>query len=204
MSDQPRHVVDHDNDRPTDQVVAANQPPTDQAGLSLEEAADDLGISVNAVRQRLKRGTLQGEKTATGWVVFLSANQATAGGVGRQPTGQPSTSARPATDRPSDLEPLAGLIADLSRENRELAAAAALWQERARFLSERLAALEAGPIAAQESADAAVDANLAPQRDETRETGEMTLNQGRETLQPASDRLALRWRRWWRQVMGGG
>jgi hypothetical protein len=54
-------------------------------------------------------------------------------------------------DAAADMAPRAALIERLARENAENRAAAALWQERARFLSERLAALEAGPIASEES-----------------------------------------------------
>ncbi|MBA2596338.1 MAG: hypothetical protein H0V00_06895 [Chloroflexia bacterium] len=71
------------------------------------------------------------------------------GDVGRQPADRPATSSRLGTNRPTDqaaIAPLTDLIANLSRENQELAAAAALWQERARFLGEQLRALEAGPV----------------------------------------------------------
>jgi hypothetical protein len=127
MSDQPPSVIDHDNDR-----------PTDRTRLSLNDAAEQLGISINTVCQRIKRGTLRGEKTWTGWVVFFLADQATTYDTGRRPTDQPSATTRPATNRPRDqaaIAPLPDLIADLSRQNQELAAAA---QERARFLLERL------------------------------------------------------------------
>jgi hypothetical protein len=50
-----------------------------------------------------------------------------------------------------DIAPLAELVGRLSREHQELAASAALWQERARFLGEQLRALEAGPIAGEVS-----------------------------------------------------
>jgi hypothetical protein len=47
---------------------------------------------------------------------------------------------------PPDTTPFAELIGRLTRANQELAAAAALWQERARFLGERLQSLEVGTI----------------------------------------------------------
>ena len=153
MTDRPADVVAHDKDQPsTDQnwsPTMTNHVPTDQEPVPIEVAAVTLGITVNAVRQRLKRRTLQGHKAATGWVVFLPTDQPTKSHLEHQPTNRPTVMEQPLTDRPTDqaaIAPLADLIADLSRENRELAAAAALWQERARYLGERLHALEAGPM----------------------------------------------------------
>jgi hypothetical protein len=45
------------------------------------------------------------------------------------------------------MAPFADLISDLVRQNQALSAAAAMWQERARHLGERLTTLEAGSIA---------------------------------------------------------
>jgi hypothetical protein len=72
----------------------------------------------------------------------------------------------------ADMVSLAELIERQARENAENRAAAALWQERARFLRERLSALEAGPIAAPESAEsehASQDAKSRTLRDAARE-----------------------------------
>ena len=63
------------------------------------------------------------------------------------------------------IAPLADLIANLTRENRELAETATLWQERARYLGEQLRALEAGPITETDE-EAPQDANMAPVRDD--------------------------------------
>src|SRR5215213_11924132 len=129
MSDRPPLVVDHDNNQPPDHKPVTDWRPTNPTPLSLEEAAGQLGITVNAVRQRIKRGTVHGEKTSAGWVVFLSTDQTTTDAGGLRPTDQPSNTARPVTNRPSDqaaIAPLAELIGRLSRENQELAAAAAL------------------------------------------------------------------------------
>ncbi len=125
MTDQP-------TDHPNDQVVDADQPATDQpttpALVTLENAADRLGITVNAVRQRIKRGTLIGMKTADGWLVDVVATNQESG-----------------TDRPTiDLAPLTELIDDLTRRNADLAATAAMWQTRSAHLEQRLLAIEAG------------------------------------------------------------
>ena len=45
---------------------------TDRPALSVSEAADRLGLTPDAVRARLHRGTLDGEKHAGAWRVWLS------------------------------------------------------------------------------------------------------------------------------------
>ncbi len=145
MSDQPTNrPTNHDDqgDRP-----AGDHRPTmtDHAPVPIEEAAARLGITVNAVRQRIKRGTVEGYKTPAGWVVVVE-----------RPTDRPTTATdhttRPTNQRPTttdqtgnvDLAPLAAVIADLTRENRQLAEAAAIWQIRAVQAEERLKQLTAG------------------------------------------------------------
>lgn len=47
--------------------------------LTLIEAGQALGISPDAVRMRVKRGSLQGEKDAEGrWLVWVDVEQAAA------------------------------------------------------------------------------------------------------------------------------
>lgn len=132
-------------DRPTDHNPGTDQPPTNPAAMvPIKEAAARLGISVNAVRQRIKRRTLLGVRTGAGWMV---ATDPATTAAGCQPdTDQPPTDHRPQPTDQADIAPLVGLVADLTRENRELAAAAAVWQERARTLEVRLQALDAGTI----------------------------------------------------------
>jgi len=96
--------------------------------LTREEAAADLGITANAVRQRIKRGTLPGIKTNAGWLVDMAA-----------------TNDRPTT--PNDpkptiaLAPLADGIRDQNRRLEELSASAAFWQVRALRVEEQWQAL---------------------------------------------------------------
>jgi len=192
MSDQPHPVVAGNSDRPTDNESTTDQRPADHDVLTLEETAERLGISINAVRQRIKRGTLPAERTPAGWVVSLATDHTAHAGQGRRPTDQPRGASRPATGRPIDpsaIGPLADLIADLSRENRELAAAAALWQERARFLGEQLWALEAGPIT-QNAGDVEDAVQGAIQGAPRNEDPMMAPKKTQE-------------RRWWRRVFGG-
>jgi len=48
----------------------------DNKTLTVKQAADRLGISKDAVRKRLERGTLAGEKDKSGrWQVFLSSHK---------------------------------------------------------------------------------------------------------------------------------
>ena len=75
-------MTDHTDrpDQPPDQQPTDQRPTaTDQepAPVTIDEAAAVLGITANAVRQRLKRGTLAGEKTLRGWVVWLPTDQPT-------------------------------------------------------------------------------------------------------------------------------
>ncbi len=71
-------------DQPTD------QPP----GLTLDQAAVALGISREAVRLRLRRGTLEGIHNEHGWCVYLPA-----GRLVDRPTHPNPTTNRP-TDQP--------------------------------------------------------------------------------------------------------
>jgi hypothetical protein len=79
-------------------VTTPNQPTTDHP-IDLAAAAAMLGISREAVRLRIRRGTLRAQRRPAGWVVWLDGS--TLGGLGR--TGQPATDRgdRPTGDRPS-------------------------------------------------------------------------------------------------------
>jgi len=195
MSDRPHPVVAGNSDRPTDNESTTDQRPADHDVLTLEETAERLGISINAVRQRIKRGTLPAERTPAGWVVSLATDHTAHAGQGRRPTDQPRGASRPATGRPIDpsaIGPLADLIADLSRENRDLAASTGHWQARAMIAEEQLKAIAAGPITqnAGDVEDAAQDANTGPLRGDQGEV--------------ASDPRQSAWRRWWRRMTGSG
>ncbi len=149
MTDQPfdhgNHVTDHE---PTN-GAGLDQPPADHPTTpvlrTLEEAAADLGITVNAVRQRIKRGTLTGIKTDAGWLVDMSVTNDRP--TAQRPTTNQATNhtTTPTDPQPTiDLAPLADVIDDLTRRNAELAAAAAMWQTRAAHLEDRLKQLTAG------------------------------------------------------------
>ncbi len=85
-----------------------------------------------------------------------------------------------------DLAPLAAVIADLTRENRQLAEAAAIWQVRVMQAEERLQALTAGE---DTRVDAPQAAPFAPGEAKPAET--------------APDASAAWWVSWWRRLIGG-
>ena len=148
LADPTNHVA---GDQPTTND-GRDQPAADQATtpalLTLEEAAAELGITVNAIRQRIKRGTLLGVKTDTGWLVDPDHRPATERPPTRA-TGQPTNHTTTSTDQQPtiDLAPLAEVIRDQNRRLEELAAAAAMWQTRAAHLENELKQLPAGETA---------------------------------------------------------
>jgi len=128
------------------------------------DAAHALGISHDALRSRLRRGTLDGHKVGDEWRVVLPAD--------RQPTGDVSAQQAPTgkeTGSPTgnDLSPLVDLVERQAVELQRLAASNALWQERARTLEQQLLALNPGPIE-PETAPEAVES---PQTSETESHG---------------------------------
>ena len=180
--------------------------------VPLTEAAERLELSTEAVRKRIQRGTLPGRKVDGAWWVEAThlppASTSTGrpddpGGATERQDGPVGTAERRPDDAVQtagpdpgrngdaaaapagvDLAPLADVIASLTRENRELAAAAALWQERARTLEGRLLALADG--------DAPADAPApAPPPEPT------------DDPRPATEALMLRWRRWFRRMADG-
>jgi hypothetical protein len=154
--DQQDTTVDGDRtDRTRQDAMVA---PT----VTVPEAARILGVSTDAVRSRLRRGTLEGVKIAGEWHVPLSGLHDTRQDAQPSPPGprqEPSETQQDATvdqqagqqesDRIAtvmDVAPLASLIDDLTRRNADLAATAAMWQTRAAHLEDQLKQLSAGEI----------------------------------------------------------
>lgn len=159
------------------------------ARYSVPEAARALGISERAVRKRITAGTLDAEKDGTAWAVFLPV------GTRAEPAAAPAAPAVPgavpraapeAAPGGTDLRPLAELIERQGEEIRRLAAAATLWQERARVLEGRLLALGAGDAVPASAPTARPEAAGAADR-----------------MGPAASAPASRWRRWFRRVVEG-
>jgi hypothetical protein len=135
---------------------------TDRTGqdatVTVPEAAQILGVSTDAVRSRLRRGTLEGVKIAGEWHVPLRILHGSRQDAQPSPTGprQDATGDRQAGQQAPDriatvmdVAPLAELIDDLARRNADLAATAAMWQFRARQLEDQLKQLSAGEIVHQ-------------------------------------------------------
>jgi hypothetical protein len=172
------------------------------------QAARFLGISERAVRKRITAGTLDTHKAGTAWVVLLPATMGAVPGAvleepavpGAVPESGPGPEGGGTAAPAVDLAPLVSLIEKKDAEIRPLTDATMAWQFRALRAEERLAALESGSLASQESAaaaGAAQDANVAPQSDEALEMTHRTLNKGHEAPLLASESLV---RRWWRRM----
>jgi len=169
----------------TDRIPIGNQQDTDRIGLSVPQAARRLDITPDAVRARLHRGTLAGEKRGGEWRVWLpdgSPDPALPGDrqdadrtdpVGKQdPTGhRQDTEQVPVTgllaSKDAQIAQLAGETAflrdQLDQRSRELAAE----RERADILHRealsRIPALGAGDAATPDDrAAASTPAPVAP------------------------------------------
>jgi hypothetical protein len=143
-----------------DRTDRTGQDATVAPTVTVPEAARILDVSTDAVRARLRRGTLEGVKVAGAWHVPLAALHDTRQDAQPSPTGQRQDPAEPQQDgtvdrqagqqEPDriatvmDVAPLADLIDDLTRRNADLAATAAMWQTRAAHLEDRLKQLTAG------------------------------------------------------------
>jgi hypothetical protein len=126
--------------------------------VTVADAARLLGLSVDAIRGRLQRGTLPGEKVEGIWQVYLTVDdmlnksgdprqQATTGHqqatIGDQ---QATTGEATGVDGPrqaTDIAPLVALVEDLTAQVRDLSATAAMWQTRAAHLDDQLKQLNA-------------------------------------------------------------
>ena len=66
-------VLDHvvGADHPVPDAVPNGDQDADQVGLSISEAARQLGVSREAMRQRIRRGTVRSAKVDGAWVVYL-------------------------------------------------------------------------------------------------------------------------------------
>ena len=87
--------------------------------LTLIEAGQALGISPDAVRMRIKRGSMRGEKDAEGrWLVWVDVEQAAAE---REAEREPDATGEREPEREAEHE---------ERELRELAARIGILEER--------------------------------------------------------------------------
>ncbi len=135
-----------------------------EEALPVATAATALGITSDAIRARIRRGAMRGEKRGGAWFVYVPVDE-------RRDTKPDSDATRvtpkhdenptepdtlenvttpDATENPTvatsvvDLAPLADLIERQAKELADLREAATIWQIRARQAEEQLKALTAG------------------------------------------------------------
>ena len=95
----------------------AGDPTKNQRRLTVHEAARALGISEDAVRMRVKRGTLPSEREDGRLYVFLTSEPTS------EPTDRTDELIDELRDRVRSLEEQLGQERDANRENRRIIAA---------------------------------------------------------------------------------
>lgn len=105
-----------------------------------------------------------------------------------------------------DLAPMVAYLGRKDDEIRRQPEAATAWQFRALRAEERLAQLEAGPIAGDVDQGSLLTAEPqnAPQERYPGPVRDDRAAEASETLPPVSAALGLTWRRWWRRMRGEG
>ncbi len=157
MSDRPNATQHRPNGDPTTDL-------TGLVGVSVAEAAERLGISTEAVRMRLKRRTLPGDRDEAGhWRVWLPADERPTNG---DPTPSQQPTQRDLTTDPTPANALLGHLRDevnflrgqladtqaaLDQRSRELAAERERFDVLHREALARIPALGAGQDARQAS-----------------------------------------------------
>ncbi len=164
--------------------------PDPDSTLSLQEAAARAGANERTLRRWIKSGRLPAVKDDGQYRIVVAdlehARRATPGAIRTPDTSRPGAraegpdmsdtpaSGHRAPDIPAsdivpgfDLTPMVSLIERQAREVAEYREAAAVWQERARTLEQRLLQLTAGDIV-PENAPEAVES---PQTNEPAPTG---------------------------------
>jgi hypothetical protein len=165
---------------------AGDRPPPGRR-VSVSEAAAVMGISVEAVRGRIKRGTIGHERDGDRVYVLLDADQTATG----RDQGDDQ-----ATDRPELVELLRAQVEDLRADRdawREQARRSDYLlgssMERTRELESRLRELEAGPEPAETSEATESPGSPGPTR---------TPYDAGDGQQTSAQR-----RPWWRRMFGG-
>ncbi len=144
---------------------------------TVAEAAEVLGISAEAVRGRIRRGTLPVERE--GGTVYVLLSDPTTGDQPRTTDDQP-------TDRTdlliAELRDRVRSLEEANRENRRIIAA----------LTQRIPEIEAPREASQEPRESPTEATEQPGR-----VGPQTEVEGPSEAEPA-ERVS-----WWRRMFGG-
>ena len=157
------------NNRPNTRSV------TDQTGVSIADAAERLGMTSEAIRMRLKRGTLPGAKIDGRWVVYLEATEHPPK-HSEQPTEHPTERDVGEVDHlRSEIHFLRGLVEQLRHDQAA---------ERERFdvihreALQRIEALTAGPGADDAGHDAGDEPSDRPGREEGANVGQESMIAG--------------------------
>jgi len=109
--------------------------------VNVAEAARALDISHDALRSRLRRGTLEGFKDGDEWRVVLPADRQATGDA---PPQQAATGNETGSPTGNDLSPLVDLIERQAAQVQRLTESNTMWQVRARQAEEQLKQLTAG------------------------------------------------------------
>jgi hypothetical protein len=166
--------------------VGEDQSQTGRRRLTVAEASEVLGVTVEAVRGRIKRGTLEHERDSGTVYVLLE-------------TDQPPTGHQPDDDRPTDqTQPDEGMVGEL--------------RDRIRYLErqveeEREARRRADTILAQLSAANAEQARTIRALEAPQEASEdaETVEEAPEGEEPRPGTQGAQEgarRPWWRRVLG--
>jgi hypothetical protein len=170
--------------------MGEDQSQTGRQRLTVAEASEVLGVTVEAVRGRIKRGTLEHERDLGTVYVLLDAAQTT---TGHQPADDQTTD----QPRPDDREGIVGELRDrihyLERQVEEEREA----RRRADTILAQLSAANAEQArtiraieAPQEATDAAETVEEAPERAEDPRSAAGGAREGAQ-------------RPWWRRWFGG-
>lgn len=162
-----------------------SQSPTGR-WVSVNEAAEALGISVEAVRGRLKRGTLLHERRGNAVYVLVEDDQSATGRDHRV------TSHQPDADQSALVEALQEQVGYLRGQLEAEREARRRADHIIAALTERIPELEAPPQSAQEAESVAEGVSEDDGREEVAE----------EHVEPESDPQPRR-RSWWRRLLGG-
>ncbi len=143
----------------------------EQSSVTVHQAARELGITEVAVRARLRRGQLSGEKRGKAWVVFLDDNQVHTSGT-YQDT-HPGTHQVHTPTQPGGQADQAELIAELRQQQAALQADKAYLQATLTQTLAQLAAERERADVLQLTASAGVrqEPSGAPRSDDTQLSG---------------------------------
>ncbi len=148
------------------------------ATVGVIEVARILGVSTDAVRARLRRGTLHGEKVEGEWQVHIPAperDRQDATGLQQDATvatgDRQEAQQEPDRTPTVDLSPLVSHIATLEEQVQRLTEASTMWQVRARQAEDQLKQLTAGPTDTQTTPENATLIPGSPRSDENAPTG---------------------------------